>query len=1010
MNNEIWVRCLVFLVAMWLNLAAFTLNVATAKGEAIKYQRDIRPILSNHCYQCHGPDEKARQAELRLDQASSAIVELGGKVIRRDAPAESILLKRILSSDPDERMPPADAHKPLGEAQRKLLADWVSAGAPWDDRHWAYQPPQRPVVPMSKDPGSNPIDAFVRARLQKESISPSVAADRITLARRLSLDLLGLPPDVNALDRYLTDARSTATVEWVDSLLNSPHFGERMAVYWFDLVRFANSQGIHSDVEWEVTPYRNWVIAAFNSNMPFDQFTQEQLGGDLIPNATQQQKIASGYNRLNLVTSEGGSQAKEFLVKYTADRVRNASTVWLASTFGCAECHDHKFDPIASRDFYRLGAFFADIEQRGVYPAPNFGPYQEDPTSEQMAVRQRVQEQIDETTAEYERASPEFDQAMLAWETEELQKLNAPIEWSSWHSVGPFPADDFDTAHDTAVGPEESLAELVSDGHDVAERISRVLSRRYGPGELAWQERATWKDGEVTPLEGTNAASYLLRQVTAKLPRQVVLRLGSDDGLRIWLNGRQVLDHKVTRPVKVDEESLELEIPAGTNSLMLKISNSGGGSGFYFSTTTVELPSELVTILQVARDQRSDEQRNKLAVHFRSITPLLKGTRDRLSSLQQQIKEINQGVLRSLTTVSVAPMPIRVLPRGNWMDETGEVVLPGLPAALGSGWLSAAGEGSRLTRRDLAQWIVDRQNPLTARVFVNRLWMLFFGTGITKSVDDFGAQGEMPTHPELLDWLAVEFMESGWDVKHMIRLIVTSDTYAQTSIPRADLQELDPMNRLLASQSRFRVDAEFVRDSALSVAGRLNATVGGRAVSKPYQPAGYYRHLNFPPREYQNDTDANQYRRGVYMHRQRMFLHPSLLAFDAPSREECVAERRRSNTPLAALVLMNDPSYVEAARAFAIEIMRNSRSNRTQDMEWAFRKALSRKPSEAEGAVLDQLWLSQRDLFAKNVEDAHKFLAIGLTPAPTDLDQGDLAAWAMVGRALLNMHEMITRY
>ncbi|MDA0660581.1 MAG: PSD1 and planctomycete cytochrome C domain-containing protein [Planctomycetota bacterium] len=1009
MNNPSGVRCLVFLVAMGLSSAAFTPVFAATPGETINFQRDIRPILSNHCFQCHGPDTKTRQAELRLDLASAAIVELGGKAVRRDEPAESPLLKRILSSDPDERMPPADAHKPLGEAQKKLLVAWIHAGAPWDDRHWSYQPPQRSAIPLSKDRGSNPIDAFVRARLQKEGISPSGAADRITLARRLSLDLLGLPPDVDALDRYLADTRSTATENWVDSLLNSPHFGERMAVYWFDLVRFANSQGIHSDIEWEVAPYRNWVIAAFNSNMPFDQFTREQLAGDLMPNATRQQKIASGYNRLNLVTSEGGSQAKEFLVKYTADRVRNVSTVWLASTVGCAECHDHKFDPIASRDFYRLGAFFADIEQPGVYP-DTFGPYQEDPTQEQLDARQRVQEQIDQSTADYERVTPEFEQAMLAWETEELQKLGAPIDWSSWHSVGPFPAENFDVAHDSAVGPEESLAELVPDAQDVGEKISHVLSRHYGPGDLAWQARSTWKDGEITPLEGTNSASYMLRQVTVKIPRKVVLKLGSDDGLRVWLNGRQVLDHKVTRPAKADEESLELELPSGTSSLLLKISNGGGGSGFYFAAAPVELPPELAAIVQVPRDQRSDEQRQKLLSHFRTISPLLQGTRERLASLQQQIHGINQGILRSLTTVSVAPLPIRVLPRGNWMDDTGELVEPGLPVALGSNVTSGSGGGSRLTRRDLAHWIVDRENPLTARVFVNRLWMLFFGTGITKSVDDFGTQGEMPTHLELLDWLAVEFMDSGWDIKHIVRLIVTSDTYAQSSLPRTELRESDPMNRLLASQSRYRVDAEFVRDLALSVSGRLNATVGGRAVSKPYQPAGYYRHLNFPQREYQNDTDANQYRRGVYMHRQRMFLHPSLMAFDAPSREECVAERRRSNTPLAALVLMNDPSYVEAARVFAMEIMRNSRSNRIEDLEWAFRKALSRKPSESERAVLDQLWVSQREMFAKHVEDTKKFLAIGHSSVPTDLDPADLAAWAIVGRALLNMHEMITRY
>ncbi len=724
----------------------------------VDFQRDIRPILSDKCFFCHGPDEKHRQAELRIDSRDGVFQHAGDqKIVVPGKPDASELWKRISHSDPDQAMPPADSRKTLSPQERELIRKWIEQGAEWKD-HWAYAAPLRPNVPVdpSDSTAAGDIDRLIQNRLRREGLTPVPIADPRTLIRRVSFDLTGLPPTRDAVATFERDDTVNAELAWqalVEKLLASPQYGERMAMHWLDLVRYADTVGYHGDQEHHISPYRDYVIQAFNDNVRFDQFTRDQLAGDLLPDSTVEQKVASGYNRLLQTSHEGGVQQKEYLTKYASDRVRNFGSVWLGATFQCCECHDHKFDPLPQRDFYRLAAFFSDI-----------------------------------------------------------------------------------------------------------------------------------------------------------------------DDLRSFKAGD-------TNPVKREPE---LEV------------------------TTRLVPNE---------------------------------TR------------------RTLITVAVTPRPVRVLSRGDWMDDAGEVVEPGVPTIFKQLPLER-----RATRLDLANWLTSRENPVTARVFVNRLWKLYFGKGLAGRLDDFGAQGEAPVNPELLDWLAVEFMESGWDIKHMIRLMVSSRTYRQTSVPARDGPAVnpDPENRLLARQSRWRLDAEMVRDNALVVSGLLNNRLGGGS-SRPYQPDGYYQFLNFPKRVYTADTSENQYRRGLYTHWQRAYLHPMLKAFDAPSREECTCERPQSITPQSALVLLNDPSFIEAARVFAARIIREGGGSTDDRIRWAWEVALSRSPTDRETAVLSRLLADERADFASNPAAVDGILKAGLTPIPKDIDKVDLATWTSAARAIFNTNEFVMR-
>ncbi len=820
-------------LAIW---SLLCIQVQAEPMPPVQFNREVRSILADKCFACHGPDANKREAELRLDNEQSA----KDSAIVPGKPDESELLRRILSDDPDERMPPGVTGKSLSEAEIATLRQWIAEGAAWQE-HWSLIPPVKVAPPELADAANDTsaIDRFIRATLAKRGLSPSPAADRRTLIRRLSFDLTGLPPTPEEVDAFVGDAADDAYAQLVDRLMSSKHFGERMAVYWLDVVRYADTGGYHSDNHRDVAPYRDYVINAFNDNMPFDQFTVEQLAGDLLPNATNDQKIASGYNRLLQTTQEGGAQPKEYTAKYQADRVRNTATAWLGLTMGCCECHDHKFDQLTMKDFYSFGAFFADIQEVpvGNQPQVSFA------TPEEESLLAKVDSQLASLRGEYDATTPEFTAGLAKW-------LSTPA---------------------------------------------------------------------------------------------------------------------------LDEQ-------AG-------------------------LPDPIAKALKVDTEKRSDAERTLLDNHYRTIAPELASIREQIAANEKQQKDIRAAIPQTLISVSIAPRKVRILPRGNWLDDSGEVVDPATPTSLPKVEVS----DRQTARLDLARWMAARENPLTARVFVNRLWKLTFGQGIVKSLDDFGTQGNAPTHPELLDWLAVEFMESGWDVKHMIQLMVTSETYQQSSFVTPQVREIDPSNKWLARQARFRLDAEMVRDNALAVSGLLSPTIGGPSV-KPYQPAGYWQHLNFPKREWQQDKNENLYRRGLYTYWQRTFLHPSLLAFDAPSREECTVDRPRSNTPLQALALLNDPTYVEAARALAGRVIHAGGGSEQERLTFAFRQVLGRSPSAEEEAVLLPLYQKHLAEYATDEAAAVLLLRVGELPPAADVNNAELAAWTSVTRVILNLHETIVRY
>ena len=989
-----------------------------ALPEKVDFNKHIRPIFSNKCFACHGPDEKQREVNLRLDTKEGAFADRDGKkIIVPGKPDESELIRRVTTDDPKERMPLKKTNKVVTAREAQLLHRWIEQGAVWKE-HWAYVQPKRPQVPIVDGAKiTSPVDLFIQARLKEKDLKPSPASDRITLVRRLSFDLTGLPPKSAEVDAYVNDKSPDAYEKLVDRLLSSPHYGERMAVYWLDLVRYADSIGYHSDNTRNVAPYRDYVIQAFNDNIPFDQFTTEQISGDLLEEATLIQRVASGYNRLNQTTQEGGAQAGEYLTKYQADRVRNVSSVWMGATMGCAECHDHKFDPFTSKDFYSFAAFFADIEETPVGRQVN---EIKAPTKAQADDLERMDKELAELQTILDTHTPEIQKAQEEWESDtRAEKRPTPPLFGGWYSVGPFKTNDFEITYKTEFGPEK--------GFDI--------KKTYGDGKLKWAKRPKFADGKVHALPSDpNAATYLYRKVTVAettvtdekdaadlalgdekeeedaeimLEVPVELSLGSDDTIDVWLNGEKVLSKKVFRAPKADQDKITVNLVPGENHLLMKICNKGGPAGFYFSETQKgDVPNSILAIVAMPFDLRTKEQKAEIARHYRGITELLKPAREKHAALKTKRGTIDKEILSTLVSkAKMEPREIRILPRGNWMDSSGPVVKPAVPQFLKP---LEVGE-RRANRLDLAKWLLDEDNPLTARVFVNRLWKLFFGQGLSKVLDDIGSQGAAPTHPELLDWLALEFRENDWDVKHMVKLLLMSDTYRQTSKATAELRAEDPYNQWYARQTFFRLDAEMVRDNALAVSGLLIRTLGGRSV-KPYQPGGYWQHLNFPRRSWVQDKGESVWRRGLYTHWQRTFLHPSLLAFDAPSREECTAERPISDTPQQALVLLNDPTYVEAARVFAERIINEGGKKPADRIKFVFQEVLSREAKPKELQVMTALYKNHLKEYREDKEGAKKLLSTGSYRAPEGENLSELAAWTSIARATFNLYETITRY
>ncbi len=960
----------------------------------VQFNRDIRPILSDNCFVCHGPDANNRKAGLRLDQRRVAIEK--GAIVPGDT-AASKLVQRIRHEHEMLRMPPADSSKSLNEAQRELLVRWVEQGAPYEE-HWAYNPPVRPSAPS----GPDAIDHFIEQRLQQDGLDPVSPATRRQLARRLSLDLTGLPPDPQLVDRFESDKDPQGYAKLVDRLLASPRFGERLAVYWLDLVRYADTTGFHNDVPYNVYPYRDYVIRSFNSNKPFDEFTREQLGGDLMPNPTDEQLVASAYNRLNRLTTEGGAQAKEYLAKYASNRVSTMATVWLGSTMGCAECHDHKFDPFLTKEFYQIGAFFADIEEKGVYGRDgNYGPRHRVLRPQDRAEAARIETRLSELRASGDGKASDTSKSRRAV----AKYLGATSsKWSTLH-----PAKAWDDCSDPDIDGCDDLELHVEDDGSVRTEITAEEKPRESVHVVEVPLRGQSLSAlmlEFFPAEGFDEfhLSRIRAEILGRGERPLNLLFGDlvadkeseDFPLRDTLEDNphsgwsgKPGEEGVRRAMFVLEQPLK-----GRSGETLRVTLTYNGRKAKAIPGMIRLSSTNVDFPELPGEGDRFAEITAGNANWKEIRPLDR----RLKSLWDRADECH--VARAVDE----PREVRILARGDWMDDSGEVVHPQTPAFLGE----IEESGRRLNRLDLGKWLASPDNPLTARVFVNRMWRMFFGVGLSKTLDDVGSQGEPPVHPELLDWLAVEFMESGWDIKHLIRTMLLSDTYQRSSEPSQELRDKDPFNRLYGRQAMFRLDAEFIRDSALKVSGLLNTTMGGPSV-KPYQPAGYYAELNFPKREYQAATDENQFRRGVYTHWQRTFLQPSLMAFDAPSREQCTAERAVSNTPLQSLVLLNDPSYVEAARALAARMMASSKDD-AERIDFAFYQAFSRAASGEERTALLDLLKSQRARFVSEPDRASELLSIGISPLPRRADKMELAAWTMTARALLNKHEFLMRY
>ena len=797
----------------WTWFASFVLVSSLLGDDKVLFNRDIRPILSDRCFVCHGPDRANRKADLRLDVRDSATA---AAIIPGHA-SESDLINRITSDDPELAMPPATSKKAtLTKREVDLFRRWIDQGADYEP-HWSLIPPVRSPIPMVKNDSwsRSPIDSFLLERMEQAAIKPSPLADEVTLARRLHFDIAGLPPTPGEVKQFVNETRPDRIERRVDQLLASPAFGEHFASYWLDLVRFADTVGYHGDQEHHISPYRDYVIQSFNRNVPFDVFTTEQLAGDLLPGATIDQRIATGYNRMLQTSHEGGVQAKEYLAKYSADRVRNLSSVWLGLTMGCAECHDHKFDPYTQKDFYSMAAFFADVTETGDFK----GADNSTPT----------------------RRPPEID------------------------VLDPIDREDVLVVND---------------------RIAKIQK----------------------------AASKLLREKIRPANSWTELRAGFEQL------------HQLRASLLVD---------------------------------------------------------------------------------QKKLKEINARKRRIMVTVADKPRPIRILSRGDWMDETGPIVYAAIPETLGK--IGSEDKEYRATRLDLARWLTSPDHPQTSRVFVNRLWYLYFGIGISKSLEDIGSQGEWPTHPELLDWMAREFADNGWDIKHAARQILESAAYRQSSVESPDHRRIDPENRLVARQASRRLTAEMIRDMALENSGLLVREIGGRSV-RPYQPKGYYRYLNFPTREYKEDTGENLFRRSLYTHWQRQYLHPMLKAFDAPSREECTANRQTSNTPSAALVMLNDPEFVEAANQFAARILHEDKADDEARLAGAWQIVLSRTPTDEECAIALTMLRAHREYFKQTPDAARALIKVGQSEKPAELDPVEWAAWASVARTMFNLDEAIIRY
>ena len=1038
-------------------LAAAGSSAATLPSERVDYNDDVRPILSDRCYSCHGPDQGQRQAGLRLDRESGAFgaAASGAMPIVPGEPAESRLLQRVTSSDPARRMPPAYmGHDPLSEGEIETLRRWIAQGAQWES-HWAFSPPTRPDLPQPAGDGLNPIDALVADRLAQEGLAPAAPADRRTLARRAALDLTGLPPAPDAVQEFAADPAADAYERLLDRLLSSASYGEHLAGMWLDAARYADTNGYQTDGTRSMWRWRDWVIDAFNRNVPFDQFTLEQLAGDMLPDAERAQIVATGFNRNHRTTAEGGSVNEEFRVEYVADRAETTATVWLGLTMGCARCHDHKFDPLSQREYYQFFAYFNNVQEKGmVWNFGNEDPLLHAPTPEQEARLGALASELAGAREGWDALEPEIAREQAEWEASLAD--NRDLNWSPALGLrvhAPFDGQLGTTSFtggsidgssvpervETKYAEGQSGTAAVFDGDRYADLGKVGIFNYMDPLTVsAWIRPETSDDGSIVASMGENPIgngwglfvrdgklwwhmSQRWSDLSMRLASQRPIVPGRWQHVLLTYDGKRKA--KGVR-MYVDGREQEFEVlfnnldwPSQSNQ-SLKV-GGGGGLDNRFSGRIDEVrvygralteaearalasTAPLGVLAAIRPDDRTAAQRDKLRSAFLDLAASASIRKARLAAAEAQRRY--DAFLDTVPTVMVMKEgPSRqafVLERGRY-DLHGDPVEAAIPEAL-----LGASAPSIANRLELARWIVSRSNPLTARVIVNRFWQMLFGVGLVKTVDDFGSQGEAPSNQALLDWLAVEFMDSGWDVKRLLKTIMLSATYRQSSHVDAELIERDPENRLHSRGPRFRLAAATIRDQALAVSGLLQQDIGGPSV-RPYQPPGLWKEVS--GNAYQPGEGSELYRRSLYTYWKRTVAPPSMMNFDASDREVCTVHVKRTNTPLQALNLMNDTTFVEAARHLADMALRGEARSPAARIDQMYIKVLGRLPGEDERDILEDLYRAYADRFQSDRDAAEAFLAVGDSPWDPRADPRELAAYAGVASLVLNLDEAVTK-
>lgn len=1032
--------------AIFFGSVGFLTAVQAADGAAprkLDFNRDIRPILSDNCFACHGFDAKKRKADLRLDVPEGALAVVDGiQAVKPGDPAGSEAIKRILSSDEDEVMPPPEAHKKLTAKQIETLKQWIAEGAGYR-KHWSFELPIKPVVPRlggAEASVRNEIDAFVLERLQSEGLGFSPEAPKEQLIRRLTFDLTGLPPTPAEVDEFLADASADACEKIVDRLLRSERFGEHMARYWLDAARYGDTHGLHLDNERSMWPYRDWVVRAFNENLPFDQFTIWQLAGDLLPNPTQEQIVATGFNRCNVTTSEGGSIDEEFIFRYAVDRTETTMAVWMGLTAGCCVCHDHKFDPITQKEFYSLYSFFnsaADPAMDGnILLTPpilrmtstgqrqQIAAYDKEITAAQSKISAalKAMNYVDPASANPRLAAREEDHVWF----EDSFPPGAPVQSQGGHPV---------TFIERGKGPvlsgaralKRKAAALAQDFYDDKGKLFTVpdggkffVHAYLDPADppkavmvqfnsSTWLHRAVWGDAETIPFGAPNTPEKVAMGPLPKTGEWVRLEV---DAQKVGLKrGAKVKGYAFTQyggTVYWDRMGIRSKIdpandPAWSYQVWLK-RNQG--------RRVEELPLDLRDVVRGKKPEQWPAEQARRVKEF-WLQNLYEGAPAEMAALKGELALVQSKKSDIENTVPATfvmkdldvPRQAFVMMRGQY-DKPGDKVARSTPAVFPP--LPATGNPTRL---DLAKWLVSPQHPLTARVQVNRLWQQFFGIGLVKTANDFGSQGEPPSHPELLDWLAMTFRDQGWDTKLFVKRIVLSAAYRQSAKATPELLARDPENRLLARGPRFRLDAEMIRDQALFVSGLLNPQIGGKGV-RPYQPENIWEPVAYSgsnTRFYVQDKGDALYRRSLYTFWKRTAPPPNMTTFDAPSREQYCLRRERSNTPLQALVLMNDVQHVEAARNFAQRILTEGGGTFDQRINFAWRQGTARFPTAEEAAIVEAALQQHLARYRANAEAAVQLISFGESKPRMDLNPAELAAWAMVASLVMNIDEVLNK-